>query len=101
MPAWPLSQRRETAKEPTQARRRDLTARTAWTLFYWKRDWNEKRGLEKDLQAEADGIDLAKVIGAEAKSSTEVNAMTCVVVGKEDNDAGTSGAWLGEAEPSV
>jgi len=32
MPAWPLSQCSETEKKREQSQRRDLTARTTWTL---------------------------------------------------------------------
>jgi hypothetical protein len=46
--------------------------------------------LEKGLQAEAYGVDLTEVVGARTKGSTHLDALGRI--GKEDNDAGASGA---------
>jgi len=106
MPAWPLSQRSETSKVPAQSRRRDLTARIAWTLEEGRERGENKEGiltvgenngavepvnwvaLEEDLQAEANSINLAEIIGTGAESGAEVEAMTRGIVGEENHDTG-------------
>ena len=55
------------------------------------------KALEESLEAEADSVDLAEVVGTGTESSAEVDAEGRVAVGKEDNCARASwpGVWGG------
>src|SRR6185437_12686150 len=103
MSAWPLSQRRETGKSREQSRRRDLTARTAWTLgargedrqsvLAVREDSNvpevpDREEVKEDLKTETDSVDLGEVVGAVTKGSAEVDTTEAGVVWEEDGSAG-------------
>jgi hypothetical protein len=50
--------------------------------------------MKEGLEAEADGVDLAEVVGAAAEGSPEVDAQVSVSVWEEDNYTGAGGAWV-------